>query len=177
MADNIYICAIEHDGRPRRIRETLAVEILVRKAFGPCARKYNLPSGAPAIRFTGPETVTRVPVFSISHSQDFAALVVSPDERSIGVDIESFRPALRRVIPKFLNADEASVYATDEQLLLAWTLKEATYKAAATAGLSLLDIHLPADGDIITLADGRIFRILRATSTPDYTLSVVLAEY
>ena len=170
MADNIYICAIEHDGRPRRIRETLAVEILVRKAFGPCARKYN-------IRFTGPETATRVPVFSISHSQDFAALVVSPDGRSIGVDIESFRPALRRVIPKFLNADEASVYATDEQLLLSWTLKEATYKAAATAGLSLLDIHLPADGDIITVADGRIFRILRATSTRAYTLSVVLAEY
>lgn len=177
MADNIYICAIEDDGRPRRIRETVAVEKLVGEAFGPFARKYNLPTGAPAVRFTGSDAAQAAPVFSISHSLCFAALAVSPDGRSIGVDIESFRPTLRRVAAKFLNADEASVYATDEQLLLAWTLKEATYKAAGTTGLPLHDIHLPDRGDIITLADGRRFHILHTSRTPSYTLSVVIAEY
>ena len=177
MADNIYICAIEDDGRPRRIRETAAVEKLVGEAFGPFARKYNLPTGAPAVRFTGSDAAQAAPVFSISHSLCFAALAVSPDGRSIGVDIESFRPTLRRVAAKFLNADEVSVYATDEQLLLAWTLKEATYKAAGTTGLPLHDIHLPDRSDIITLADGRTFHILHAGATPSYTLSVVIAEY
>lgn len=176
MDSNIYIAPIEQDARPRRERETAAVETLVAAAFGPDAHKYNLPSGAPEVRFSGPRAGMHAPVFSISHSRDYAVLVVSPDGRPIGVDIESFRPTLRRVVPKFLSADEAAAYATDERLLLAWTLKEASYKAAGITGLSLLDIWLPLDGggDIITLPGGHL-RILRTIATAAYTLSIVAA--
>lgn len=171
MTDNyqLFIEKIESDARPRRIRENLAVERLVRRAFGDDARKYNLPSGAPAVSVPG----RLDPVLSISHSETYAVLVQSLDGSPVGVDIETFRPALRKVMPKFLNDDEAAVYGSDDGLLSAWTLKEAAYKAAGKPGLSLLDIHLPLSGDIITLADGRRLRIVESQFREGHRLSLV----
>ena len=43
--------------------------------------------------------------FSISHCGDFAAAVVGT-ESSVGVDVEMGTPRIRRIVPKFLHADE-----------------------------------------------------------------------
>lgn len=165
----LYLTAIGQDERPRRIRETIAVEDLVRRVFGAGAVKRNLPSGKPVVEL--PEGGS--PTVSISHSAKEAVLVVSCDGTPVGVDIEEFRPALRRVVPKFLNPDEVAAYTDDDALLKAWTLKEATYKAACTPGLSLLDIRLPFGDDIIRLSDGRTFRVLESRFYGDSYISVV----
>lgn len=165
----LYFSAIEQDERPRRIRETIAVEQLVCRVFGAGAVKRNLPSGMPVVEVPGGGN----PVVSISHSAKEAVIAVSCDGTPVGVDIEEFRPALRRVVPKFLNADEAAAYISDDALLKAWTLKEAAYKAACTPGLSLLDIRLPSGDDIIKLSDGRTFRVLESRSYGNSCISVV----
>ena len=79
---------------------------------------------------------------SISHARNILVAVYSPNH-VIGVDIEYQREALKRVATKFLNETEQE-YVTDiENLLRAWTVKEAVYKAMLHKGLSLFAIKLP----------------------------------
>lgn len=107
---------------------------------------------------------------SISHSPHFAALAVDPNMR-IGVDIEEPRIAqLGRVISKFLTDAEMPLWGN--QLLRAWTAKEATFKAAGVADLTIGRILLP-EADIAEIHDGRQF-LLDFTETPDYTLTTAV---
>ncbi len=171
----LFITEIADDEqRRRRDCENNAVLRLVRQAFGADACKYNLPTGAPAVDIPG-----RVaPIFSISHSARYAVLAEAIGAAAIGVDIEDFRPALRRVVPKFLNEDELNTYAIDDAALLrAWTLKEAGFKAADNPNFSLHDIHLPTNGSsTIRLSDNRTLRILCSTPFESRHLSIVIAD-
>ena len=72
--------------------------------------------------------------FSISHCDDFAAAIVSSENR-VGVDIEFVKPQITRISNKFLSAEEvevieaANAYESREvELTTCWSSKEAIYK-------------------------------------------------
>lgn len=68
--------------------------------------------------------------FSISHCDNYAAVIVSTTER-VGVDIELFSPKIEYIRNKFLNEEELSGLQTPgslQQLTLMWCCKEAVFK-------------------------------------------------
>lgn len=77
---------------------------------------------------------------SISHCEGAAAVGFHDHDR-IGIDIERPRSQLPRVKHKFLSPEETAQW--EESLLMAWTIKEAAYKAAGVRGLPLVEgIHI-----------------------------------
>lgn len=75
---------------------------------------------------------------SISHSQRSAAIALSLNGASIGIDIESMSEKISRVADHFLNKDDSECFSGSiEALTAAWAAKEAVYKAAPTDGLTL----------------------------------------
>lgn len=76
---------------------------------------------------------------SISHSFDYAAVVVS--DYSVGVDIEKLRFKISKLSSKFINLEAIflnSNYSYEiERLTAIWTTKEALYKLHGKTGLSL----------------------------------------
>ena len=77
--------------------------------------------------------------FSISHSGDFAAVIVSRNRR-VGIDIEKISEQTGRIRHKFVTEDETAVIrdfleatwyqrpTPNEQLTLMWSCKEAVFK-------------------------------------------------
>ncbi len=157
---------------PRRQAELDASAKMIEKAFGSAASLTHDEEGRPLVTgvcFNG--------MISISHSVDQCVLAVTRSpEASIGIDTEVWREQLLRVAPKFLSAEEIEAYTSPSQLLLAWTTKEAVYKAARMPGLPLKEIKMPIPpplNDTFTAeADNRTFHVasllrspLRATTT------------
>jgi phosphopantetheinyl transferase len=67
---------------------------------------------------------------SVSHSKDFAAVIVSKD-KAVGIDVEVIHPRIEKVISKFLSEEEIAGLGTVkrlEQLYVYWSGKEALYK-------------------------------------------------
>lgn len=72
--------------------------------------------------------------FSISHCNDFAAAIVSSENR-VGVDIEFVKPQISVISNKFLSAEELAIIdragfddPRQVQLTICWSSKEAMYK-------------------------------------------------
>ena len=67
--------------------------------------------------------------FSISHCGDYAAVIVSRNNR-VGIDIELVTPKIERIKYKFLSEYELDLHpAADKKLLtLFWSAKEAVFK-------------------------------------------------
>ena len=71
--------------------------------------------------------------FSISHSGDYAAAIVSSTDQ-VGIDVELITPRVVRIKHKFLHPDDLAVVdeltgsALVEQLTLQWSAKEAMFK-------------------------------------------------
>ena len=123
---------------------------LIAKVFGKDARLDHDEEGRPLVKgcdFDG--------MISISHCADLCLLAVIRERGvSIGIDTEIWREQLRRVSPRFMTLDEGAAYDSPALLLLAWTTKEAVYKAARVPGLALQDIHLP-----LPAPEGREFTV------------------
>lgn len=101
---------------------------------------------------------------SISHCKGMAAVGVGGDSR-IGIDIETPRATLRRVTRKFLSEEESRRFTTDDDLLTAWTMKEALYKAAGIAGIDFANgVTLPALGSDTTTIAGTTYRVESVTT-------------
>lgn len=82
---------------------------------------------------------------SISHSARSVAVAAAC--RRIGVDIECMSSKIDRVASKFLSEAESRFIDTSAKRLVAWTVKEAVYKAAATEGLPLVNgIEISPEG-------------------------------
>ncbi len=85
--------------------------------------------------------------FSISHCGDYAAVIVSRENR-VGVDIEITTPKAVRLQKKFLNDDEISLprpgnMNEEEFFTLCWSIKESVFKWHAKGGLDFRrDIHI-----------------------------------
>jgi len=117
------------------------------------------------------------PHISISHARHMVAVAVDPCH-SIGIDVEQERTAqLRRVADRVLSPDELAIYGAEPHLLtLAWTLKEALYKAAGVPGADWrTDLQLPLTPDgREAIACGRRATVIHTARFDDgTTLSVV----
>lgn len=143
----IYTAPIATDGSrgSRREAEKAATARLITSLFGPGATVAHSPDGAPRLILPHTATTAPAPEISISHSLHTVALAVGRARRPIGVDIELPRQQLVRVAARFLTPEEIPIHgAGEETLLRAWTAKEAAFKAAGIAGLTLADIRLDA---------------------------------
>lgn len=70
--------------------------------------------------------------FSISHSGNYAAAIVSATNR-VGVDVEMYTPRVLRILHKFLKEEEIGLlneYKTDPYIIetVLWSVKESVYK-------------------------------------------------
>ena len=78
--------------------------------------------------------------FSISHSGDYAATIVSRDKR-VGIDVENRTPAVMKVLHKFLNDQEKIFVKTDPSITpylqetLLWSVKETVFKWHGNGGV------------------------------------------
>lgn len=93
--------------------------------------------------------------FSISHSGEYAAAIVSTRNR-VGVDIEAVSEKVERVVHKFLpeaelalisemSANEGGVSNRRNLLTLAWSVKETMYKWYGDVAVDFID-HLKIIG-------------------------------
>jgi phosphopantetheinyl transferase len=81
---------------------------------------------------------------SITHSFEFAAVIIS--ETEVGIDVEKNREKILKIQHRFVNTDYDSL--SDEnlvkQLTVIWGAKEAMYKTYPYGGLSFHD-HIAID--------------------------------
>ena len=78
---------------------------------------------------------------SLSHSFDYAAVMVSED-KPVGIDIELVKEKIERIADKFLSAEEQSFIDTShriEHLYICWCAKEAVYKLQGKRNVSFKD--------------------------------------
>ena len=131
----IYSTAMPADiprGERHRVEQD-AVARLVVEAFGQGAVKVNDADGRPWVLM--PDG-SRRPV-TVSHCAACAVIAVpTADNDSIGIDVETPRAQLPRVLPRILTQAELATIAPGdiEAMLRAWTLTEALYKASGTPG-------------------------------------------
>jgi 4'-phosphopantetheinyl transferase EntD len=112
---------------PRRRAEFATGRVLLRQLIGTTEPILVGPDRAPVL----PPGVTA----SLAHDHEFAVAAVDPRERLVlGVDVEATVPLERSVAELILRPDEAGIDAH-----LAFTLKEATYKAWSRMGGRLLE--------------------------------------
>ena len=129
----IYSTAMPADiprGERHRVEQE-AVARLVEEAFGKGAVKVNDADGRPWVLM--PDGSRRP--LTVSHCAACAVIAVpAADTDSIGIDVETPRTQLPRVLPRILTeAELAAITPGDiEAMLRAWTLKEALYKASGT---------------------------------------------
>lgn len=87
---------------------------------------------------------------SITHSFEYAAIVIS--EENVGIDIEKKREKIIRIADKFCN-DKELLYVNSQEIekrventTLIWCAKESVFKMCNTRGLSFKD-HIYVDLD------------------------------
>lgn len=79
--------------------------------------------------------------FSISHSHEFAAVIIS-ETCLVGLDIEKIHPKIERIAHKFMSDIEMSYLQHENrilQLYACWSAKEALYKLYGKKGVSFKD--------------------------------------
>lgn len=76
--------------------------------------------------------------FSLSHSKDFVAIILSENYHP-GIDTETLRPSLEKIVPRLLHESERSFLdsCSNRQMALQfiWGAKEAVYKSWGKRGL------------------------------------------
>jgi len=87
---------------------------------------------------------------SITHSYQFAAIIISDSE--VGIDIEKQRSKIIRIAHKFTPLEEYRTLANDDALMrkltIVWCAKESLYKSFAERGVSFLRHIDVADFDL-----------------------------
>jgi phosphopantetheinyl transferase len=100
--------------------------------------------------------------FSISHSGDYAAAIVSTSSQ-VGIDVEKLEDKVLRLRQKFLSPEEELVMKSDrlteiQTLTLAWSAKETLFKWLGEAGvdfkaqLRLHKLNIETDGTGVIVA-------------------------
>lgn len=77
--------------------------------------------------------------FSLSHSFDYAAVMISKDKK-VGIDIELVKDKILKIERKFLSPEEQAFIDQDQKvkhLYACWAAKEALYKLFGRKGVSL----------------------------------------
>lgn len=116
-----------------RKRNWLGSRVLVRELMGTDAY-----IDLQADEYNRPIIVNFPHQLSISHSYDFAAVLLSKNKR-IGVDIEIVKEKIERIKHKFLSDEELGFIKVDDrikQLYVCWCAKESLYKLYGEKALS-----------------------------------------
>ncbi len=115
-----------------RKREKLAEQLLLREIFHAPVKLEHDANGAPLINIHGIS-------ISISHTAGWLCMAFTNSHRYMGIDIEAFNKRVLNVRQKFLNDYELAWIPSEDITanMLAWTAKEAIYKANLTPGTSL----------------------------------------
>ena len=120
----------------KKQREFLAIRHLLRQAQLPTTALYYTPEGKPQLEGQ---------YISITHSQDFVMIALSP--HPVGIDIERCTSRILRLAPRFTpwqappDMDELTQIQAYTQL---WTIKEALYKIADQPSVRFYeDLQIP----------------------------------
>ena len=120
----------------KKQREFLAIRHLLRQAQLPTTALSYTSEGKPQLERS---------YISITHSQDFVMIALSP--RPVGIDIERCTPRILRLAPRFTpwqappDMDELTQIQAYTQL---WTIKEALYKIADQPSVRFYeDLQIP----------------------------------
>ena len=170
---DVYVCDIRTDTSLNRCeREELALRYLLDEAFGVGAERRHACACAPVLYIGGVKSDVCI---SVSHSRHHAVLACGAGGMSVGVDVEAPREQLLKVSERVLSSAEHDFYSSFEGgLLLAWTLKEALYKASR----SMLEeepcfatqLRIPVYDGSLAQALERDGRVVSSFSTSSYTL-------
>lgn len=160
------ICPCDHTTGFPTAGSAAAQRILQTMLSDPTATITHDTTGAPAV--CGHPDLH----ISVSHSRTHAAVALSASP--LGIDLEEPREALGRVAPKFLQPEERRQFVTTEQLLRAWTAKEAVYKALRGKFKLLSTITLHPD---FTAANAGHDRFTLTYFTPQPNLCLCVAQY
>lgn len=132
----------------RQSRERGTVNAMIRTIYGETAVIKHRPDGAPFI-----ENRPNV-MISISHSATRAAIALLTGTTPIGIDTETLRPQLERILDRYLSPAEQTEWTTPVDHLIAWCIKEAAYKAAGIPGIDLAhDITISRTESRVTVRD------------------------
>ena len=121
---------------PRRQLEWLAVRVLLQEMCGQMKAIDYLPSGKPFLR-------DKSMCISFSHTKDYVAVALHPSQE-VGVDIEQTGDRVKKVMPRFIRADERWMLGRPEEmyaLLLHWSAKETLFKLLQKSEVDFLE-HL-----------------------------------
>lgn len=134
-----------------RATELEAEKSLIHSVFGPTAVLEHTSDGAPYIADQSGAMLCPAGLISISHTCGIVCMAVS-EGSIIGIDVERVTYRTTRVRHKFLSSLEMYRIPIDDPVAntIAWTAKEAAYKAALTPGLSMSDgimLFNPAQGE------------------------------
>ncbi|MDR1644874.1 MAG: 4'-phosphopantetheinyl transferase superfamily protein [Tannerellaceae bacterium] len=121
-----------------RIREWLAVRVLLKELLGEELLIAYDPNGAPYL----PDRRIHI---GISHTKGYAAVVLS-EQHPVSIDIEYPNDRVRRVRRRFMNPEEEAMIDPAheaEHLLLCWCAKETLYKIIGRREVDILrHLHL-----------------------------------
>ncbi len=137
----IKVEEVSGDGHPEKVWMEVARQVYCENGREEYREIGHFPGGAPFLfGYAG-----RI---SISHTDGLFAVATLPatpdvelghfsERAAMGIDVErSDRAQVVRIADRFLSEDEKLLVGEDVELgVLAWTAKEAAYKAALTAGL------------------------------------------
>lgn len=168
--------APDHLTSPARKREYLAIRALAVAMGIKPGRIGYLPSGKPFL-------IEDERSISLSHTKNYAALLVASDPR-IGIDIEQRTERVNRVRHKFMHPSEEealSAGSLDETtgLLMHWCAKEAVFKAVPEENIDFaheiritrLPIPFSQEGEVCFLRTGSCFQ-LEVRTTDDFVMAI-----
>lgn len=152
-----------YEQKSGRVWVELAKQIYNENGVGGYRTISHYESGAPylegeAVRISVSHTEHILVVASLAKTPEIDLSEYNP-RTALGVDVESAeREQVIRLRERFLNTEELAMVSADdlEANILAWTAKEALYKAALTAGLDFrTQILITSLPDIETEKEGR----------------------
>jgi phosphopantetheinyl transferase len=108
--------------------------------------------------------------FSISHTKNFVAVIVS--NKPVGVDIEYKSDRIFRITEKFMHPDELKTLSecSEKQkfALLCWCAKETVYKIIQENGVDFAEMNCKIDSENIFLSYKSAHFTLKFLDFPDF---------
>ena len=108
--------------------------------------------------------------FSISHTKNFVAVIVS--NKPVGVDIEYKSDRIFRITEKFMHPDELKTLSecSEKQkfALLCWCAKETVFKIIEENGVDFAEINCKIDSENIFLSYKSAHFTLKFLDFPDF---------
>ncbi|MCU6768490.1 4'-phosphopantetheinyl transferase superfamily protein [Barnesiella propionica] len=155
--NSLYYDLFKKHHTVKRQKEVLASRLLLRQLTGEDNAVNYTASGRPCLQgdLSG---------ISISHTGDIVAVALHP-QKNIGIDIEKIGEKISRVSGRFIGREELFLQ-NPVGLHLAWSIKEALYKAIQAEGIDLIKhLHIHP----FELQESGIFTAHETRTSQQYT--------